>query len=52
MLSIINRVFADNSVGLGFLSSISYVKPIPTHKKIFAVGKSGPNAAFNLVFLG
>ena len=31
---------------LGFLQSVSYIKPIPTHEKIFAVGKSGPNAAF------
>ena len=28
------------------------MKPIPTHEKIFAVGKSGPNATFNLIFLG
>ena len=29
-----------------------YEKPIPTNQKIFAVGKSGPNATFNLFFLG
>ena len=45
------RVFADNLVGLGF-SSVSYIKPILTHEKLFAVGKSGPNATFNLIFLG
>ena len=27
--------------------SVSYIKPIPTHEKILAVGKSGPNATFN-----
>ena len=26
------------------------MKSIPTHEKIFAVGKSGPNATFNLFF--
>ena len=31
---------------------ISYIKPIPTHEKIFAVGNSGPHATFNLFFLG
>ena len=45
-------MFAENLVGLGFLGSVSYRKPIPTHEKLFAVGKSGPNATFNLVFLG
>ena len=31
----------------------SYIKLIPIHEKIFAVGKSGPsNATFNLVSLG
>ena len=47
-----SMVFAENLIELGFLQSLSYIKQIPTHKKIFAVGKSGPNAAFNLVFLG
>ena len=46
------RVFGDNSVVLGLLQSVSYIKPIPTHEKIYAVGKSGPNATFNLFFLG
>ena len=46
------RVFAENLVGLGFLQSVSYIKPIPTHEKIFAVGKSAPTATFNLIFLG
>ena len=41
-----DRVFAENLVGLSFLWSVSYMKSIPTHGKIFAVGKSGPNAAF------
>ena len=45
-------MFAENLVGLGFLQSFSYIKPIPTHEKMFAVGKSGPNATFNLIFLG
>ena len=44
--------FAENLVGLGFLQSVSCIKPIPTHEKLFAVGKSGPNATFNLFFLG
>ena len=38
--------------GLGFLQSASYTKPIPTHEKLSASGKSGPNAVFNLFFLG
>ena len=38
----INRVFAENLVGLGFLQSVSYIKSISTHEKIFAVGKSDP----------
>ena len=32
------------------LMSVSYVKPIPTHEKLLAVGKSGPNATFDLIF--
>ena len=46
-------------MGLGFLWSVSYTKPMPTHKKLFAVGKSvrcGKEVAqmprFNLFFLG
>ena len=42
--------FAEDLVGL--VRSASYVKSIPTHVKIFAEGKSGPNATFNLNFLG
>ena len=41
-----------NWLGWVSCSSVSYIKSIPTHEKIFAVGKSGPNAAFNLIFLG
>ena len=48
----VTTVFANNSVGSGFLQSVSYTKPIPTHGKLFAVGKSGPNATFNIIFLG
>ena len=34
-------------------SLVSYIKPTPSHEKLFAVGKfSGPIATFNLVFLG
>ena len=40
-----------NLVGLGVLWSVSYIKLIPTHEKLFAVGKSGRNANFNLIFL-
>ena len=43
-----NRVVAENLVGLGFLQSVSYIKPIITHEELFAVGKSDPNATFNL----
>ena len=32
-------VFAENLVGLGLLQSVSYIKPILTHEKLFAVGK-------------
>ena len=46
------RVFAENLVVLGFLQSASCIKSNPTQEKIFAVGKSGPNATFNLNFLG
>ena len=44
---------AHNSVGLSFLRSASYIKiKSQRTKKLFAVGKSGPNASFNLFFLG
>ena len=43
---------AGNFVGLGFLQSVSFVKSIPTPEKLFAVGKNGPIATFNLFFLG
>ena len=46
-------MFAENLVGLGFLKSVSYIKSIPTHEKLFALGKSGPdatNATFTLIF--
>ena len=32
-----NTVFAKNLVGFGFLYSVSYLKPIPTHEKVLAV---------------
>ena len=49
----VTRVFAENLFGLGFLQSVSYIKPIPAHEKIFAVEKkSGPNATFEPIFLG
>ena len=45
--------FGRISSGLGFLYPVSYRKSIPTHEKLFAVGKSRPNAnLFNLFFLG
>ena len=34
-----SSVFAENLVGLGFLYSVSYIKPIPTQEKIFAAEK-------------
>ena len=46
------RVFAENLVGLGFLYSVSYIKSILTHEKIFAVGKGTQTPLFNLFFLG
>ena len=46
------RVFADFLVGLGFSWSVSYIKPFPTHEKLFAVAKCGPNATFNLRIFG
>ena len=46
------RMFVENLIGLGFLESVSYKKQIPTHEKLFAVGKRGPNAtAVTLFFL-
>ena len=45
-------MFAEILAGLCFLSFVSYIQPVPNHEKIFAVGKSGPKATFNLVFLG
>ena len=47
----INRVFTENLVELGFLQSVSYIKPILTHEKYSLWEKSGPNATFNLIFL-
>ena len=44
-------MFAVNVVGLGFLY-VSYIKSIPTHEKILAVGKSGPIATFDLIVIG
>ena len=38
--------FAENLVGLGFFYSVFYIKLIPTHEKLLAVGKSGPYATF------
>ena len=46
------RVLAEKLVELGSLQSVSYMKSIPTHEKLFAEEKSGPNATFNLIFLG
>ena len=37
-----NRVFVESLIGLGFLPSVSCIKPIPTHEKLFAVGKKWP----------
>ena len=50
---IVSRVLAEKLVGLGFLQSISYIKPIPTHETLFAVGKSGtPMPLLTYFFLG
>ena len=46
------RVFAEKFL-LGWVSSLFPIYVInPNHQKSFAVGKSGPNAKFNLIFLG
>ena len=43
-------------IKLGWVSwnlfSTRYIKSIPTHEQLFSVGKSDPNATFNLFFLG
>ena len=41
-----SRVFADNLVGLGFLQSVSYIKSIPTHEKLFCCGEKWPKRPF------
>ena len=38
--------------GWVFLQSVSYIKPISTHEKLFDVARSAPNNIFNLIFLG
>ena len=40
MVRATKTVLADNFVGLGLLQSASYKKSIPTHEKLFAVGKA------------
>ena len=40
------RVLAENLVGLGFLWSVSYIKPIPTHKKNICCGTKWPKCHF------
>ena len=45
----VSRVFAEKWIGLSFLESVSCVKSIPTPEKKSAVGRSGPNATFNLL---
>ena len=45
-------VFQENLFGLCLLYSVSYIKSIPTHEKVFAGGKSGPNATCSLTFHG
>ena len=45
-------MLAEDLVWLGFLQFVSYIKTIPPHEKLFAAGKSGPNATVNLFFLG
>ena len=43
-------VFAENVVGLGFLQPVSYIKPISTHEKVFAVGKKWPKLPLLPIF--
>ena len=50
--TVLPRVFAENLVGFSFLWYVFCVKPILTHEKLFALGKSDPNATFSLIFLG
>ena len=52
VIVIIKRRLRRILVGLGFLWSVSCIKSIPTLEKSFAVRKSGPDATFNLLFLG
>ena len=39
-------------IGLGFLQSVSYVKPLPTHEKLFAVGNVAQTPPLTYFFLG
>ena len=51
-LSKVFRVLAENLVSWVRLVTCFLHEILPTHEKMFAVGKSGPNATFNPVFLG
>ena len=42
----INRVFAENFVGLGLLQSVSYIKTNPNPRKISCCGKKWPKCHF------
>ena len=47
------RAFGEHLIGLGFLYSVSYTKINPNPRKIICCGKKiGPNATFDLIFLG
>ena len=43
-------MLAENLIGLGFLYSVSYIIPILTHEKLFAVRKKWPKCHFQPTF--
>ena len=52
MVRATKTVLADNFVGLGLLQSASYKKSIPTHEKLFAVGKAAQMPLLTSFLLG
>ena len=48
------RLFAENLIGLGlgFLQSVSYIKPIPTHEKVSCCGEKVAPEYFFLGWVG
>ena len=48
----LDRVFCGEFGWVGFLVVCFLCKTNPNSRKMFAVGKSGPNATFHLIFRG